>query len=187
MEQFYGREMVGVFDDLTAMQEAIAELGAEGFGRHQISVLGSDAAMKERFGITRLDAHTLEDNPDAPRSPNVSPQEVGVAQGVLVGGGIYTGMAAAVIASGGAMAPAAILSTVVLGAGGGLVGAALAKVLGDEYTRFFNNQVENGGMLLWVQTPGSTEEEKARRILGKHGARDIHVHDLAPGEPRSAA
>ena len=155
------REAVGVFHNFNEMQKAIAELEISGFERRHISVLGSETAMREKFGRTQEKPEQLENHPEAPRSPNVAPEEVGVAQGVIVVGSTAIGIAAAAIASGGFAIPgAAITSVIVGGVGGTVVGGILAKVLGDKYADFFQKQIDKGGLLLWVQTENAEKEKK---------------------------
>ncbi len=172
------REAVGVFDDYDRLQDAIAALGSANFGRHQISVLGSEEAVKDRFGQQQTPAQMLKDNPDAPRSMNIAPEELGVAQGVLMGAGIYAAVGAALLATGGMALPGAIVTTILVGAGGGAAGAVLAKMLGQKYAEFFQKQIDKGGLLLWVEVPDKEREEKALAILSEHGARDLHVHEM---------
>ena len=66
------------------------------------------------------------------------------------------------------------------GLGGGAVGGLLAKVLGDEYSDFFERQIKSGGLLLWVKTPTREKEEKAQKILKEFDASDVHVHQFSP-------
>jgi hypothetical protein len=173
------REAVGVFDDLEKMQEAIAELETLGFERRHISVLGSEAAMKDTFGKPQKSPEKLEDNSNAPRSANIAPEDVGVAQGVIVGGGTAAGIAAAVVASGGLLVPgAAITSVIVGGVGGVAVGSVFAKILGDKYSEFFQKQIDKGGLLLWVQTDTIEKENTASKVLQEYGAEDVHIHDI---------
>lgn len=172
------REAVGIFDDYDRMEKAIEILEEEGFGRHQISVLGSEAALKERFGTEQVSTQRLKDHPDAPRSPDIKREELAIGQGVLIGGGLFTGVAAAVIAAGGMAAPGLVTAAVLGGAGGSAVGAVLARLLGEKYAAFFQQQIEEGGLLLWVNTPDPAMEAKAQAILKEYGARDVHVHDL---------
>ncbi len=172
------REAVGIFDAYDPMEKAIEELQISGFGRHQISVLGTEAAVRKRFGEKHVKTELLVDHPDAPRSPDIKKEELGIAQGVLVGGGILTGVVAAVIASGGLAVPGIVTAAAIGGAGGTAGGGVLAKLLGDKYGEFFQNQIDQGGLLLWVNTPDKEAEAKAQAILKKYGAKDVHVHEL---------
>ena len=70
------------------------------------------------------------------------------------------------------MASAAALG----GGAGGLVGAWLAKLLGDQRARRVQEQLAHGGLLLWVRTWDAEEESRAIKILKRHSGRDVHVH-----------
>lgn len=172
------REAVGIFDDYDQLEQAIEALQVGGFARHHISVLGSDGAVKERFGAPHVQTGLLEDHPDAPRSPDIKKEELAIAQGALMSGGMLTGMAAAFIAAGGLAVPGLLATVLIAGTGGTAVGAVLAKLLGDKHAEFFQKQIDHGGLLLWVATPDVAAEGKAREILKRYGARDIHVHEL---------
>lgn len=172
------REAVGIFDAYDQMEETIGDLQISGFARHQISVLGTEAAVKERFGAPHVKTELLKDNPDAPRSPDIKKEELGIAQGLLIGGGTVTGVVGAVIASGGLAVPGAVMAAALGGAGGITAGGVLAKLLGDKYAEFFQKQIDQGGLLLWVNTPDKDAETKAQAILKKYGARDVHVHEF---------
>lgn len=173
------REAVGVFDDFGRMQKAIGALETSGFDRRHISVLGSEQALKEQFGTTEIRTRKLEDNPKTPRAANVKQEELGIGQGVLVGGGVLTGVVAAIIAAGGLSVPGTLVPTVLAGGvGGGVAGGVLARLLGNKYAEFFQEQIERGGLLLWVQVPTPELEQRAKKILTQFGAKDIHVHTL---------
>ena len=42
--------------------------------------------------------------------------------------------------------------------------------------RRLQEQLDHGGLLLWVRTWDVDEEERAIQILERHSARDVHVH-----------
>jgi len=173
------REVVGIFDDVNSMQEAISELEVSGFERRHISVLGNENALQEHFGKAELPTELLEDNPQTPRAANIKLEELGIGQSMLVSGGLLTGVVGAVIASGGLVIPGATVTTAVIGAAGGTAaGAGLAKLLGDKYAEFFHKQIEEGGLLVWVNTPDTEHESKAQAVLRKYGARDVHTHEF---------
>ena len=46
-------------------------------------------------------------------------------------------------------------------------------------------QLEHGGLLLWVNTPTAAERDSAVRILLDHGGTDVHVHDFAESGEQS--
>lgn len=173
------REVVGIFDNHIRMEETIADLENSGIGRHLISVLGSEAAIKKQFGKNNPASDLLKDHPQAPRSPDIKQEELSVAQGAIISSGILTGVVAAIIAAGAITLPGALVTTIMIGGvGGGAVGAILAKLLGDKYASYFQQQIDQGGILLWVTSPDTDIENKALAVLKEHNARDIHVHEL---------
>lgn len=168
------KEVVGIFDDKESLDSAVAELEVTNFSRDKLSVLGSQKAMEEHFGKAEVPPEKAEDDPDAPRSPPVHPEEETLGTAAIVGGGAYVGAVGLAVAAGAAFTVPAVLTAAALGGG---AGGVLAKLLGDYYTGHIENQIEKGGLLLWVQTPTADEEEQAKQIIEKHGGHDVHVRE----------
>jgi hypothetical protein len=59
---------------------------------------------------------------------------------------------------------------------GGALGAGVARLVGDRHAKNLQNQLEHGGLLLWVRTWDSGDEQRAVDILTKHSGHDVHVH-----------
>ena len=59
-----------------------------------------------------------------------------------------------------------------------VIGSLLAQWLGEEHGRHLQEQVERGGLLLWVRTWDAADEERATRILKNHSGEHVHVHAL---------
>ena len=174
------REAVGVFGSANDLQAAIDELLSSGFHRADLSLLASEEAVNEKLGGGFANVRAVEDNPVVPRKAYVSPEAIGDAQGGIVGGLVYAGAtvaAGAVVISGGTIAAAIVAATLVGGAGA-IVGALLAKWLGDNFAQYLQTQVDHGGLLLWVRTRDTKAEERATDILKRHSSRDVHVHTL---------
>ena len=74
--------------------------------------------------------------------------------------------------------PAIVAAAVIGGIGGGAIGAILTKVMGDKYKHHIEEQVEKGGLLLWVRTPDVEKEQLALEILKACGGHHVHVHDI---------
>ncbi|MCP5367204.1 MAG: hypothetical protein H6907_12125 [Hyphomicrobiales bacterium] len=183
LRQAFSREAVGVFASADAMQAAIDELLSSGFDRAEINLLAGEHAVREKLGHLYTRTAEAEDDPAAPRTAYVSPESIGDAEGGVIGALMYLPAslaAGAVVASGGTLAAAAGATALALGAGA-LVGAALAGVIGDHHARFLHDQLEKGGLLLWVLTRTAERESRAAEILSRHGARDVHVHGLRSG------
>jgi len=89
--------------------------------------------------------------------------------------------AGAVVASGGALA-LAIAAALGAGVGGGAIGAMLARIVGGQHAKRLEEQLERGGILLWVRTPDQRCEGLACDILDRHGAAGVHLHDLPAPE-----
>ena len=172
------REAVGVFTRLDDLQDAIDELLSSGFDRAELSLLASEQAIEEKLGHRFESVDGLADDPFTPRTAYVSTEAVGDAQGGLIGGLMSIGgmaAAGAVVASGGTLA-AVIAATAAAGGAGGLVGSILAKWIGDHHAHHLQEQLDRGGLLLWVRTWDVEDERRAVEILKKHSGGDVHVH-----------
>jgi hypothetical protein len=178
------REAVGIFHRAEDFQDAIDELLSSGFHRAELSVLASQSAVAEKLHGNCHEANALADDPQVPRSAYVSTEAIGDAEGALIGGFFYVGAtlaAGAVLASGGTLA-AAIAATAAAGGAGGLIGSLLARRVGYHHARYLEEQIERGGLLLWVHTRDPEREEKAVRILEAHCGDNVHVHPSSGGE-----
>jgi hypothetical protein len=174
------REAVGIFHRAEDFQEAIDELLSSGFHRAELSLLASQSAVAEKLRHHYRETSALADDPEAPRAAYVSTEAIGDAEGALIGGLFYVGAtlaAGAVLASGGTLA-AAIAATAAAGGAGGLIGSVLARRVGDHHGRYLQEQIERGGLLLWVHLRDDRIEERAVRILEAHCGENVHVHAL---------
>lgn len=174
------REAVGVFDSADALQAAIDELMGSGFDRAELSLLASEDAVKAKLGHLYRKASELEDDAVTPRAAYVSTEAVGDAQGAVIGGLMYVGagiLMGPVAFAGGSLV--AVIAAAAAGVGGGaLIGAALAKWVGDHHAHYLQEQLDHGGLLLWVRTWNADDEKRAVKILMQHSGRDVHVHAL---------
>mgnify|MGYP001818396261 CR=1 FL=1 len=174
------REAVAVFDDEATLEAAIDDLLSTGFDRAEISLLAGADTVEQALGHRFRKVAEVEDDAGAPRTVYVSKEAIGDAEGALIGGLLYVGAVAAagaVVATGGALA-AAITAAALAGGTGGLIGATLAKLVGDHHARHLQEQLDRGGLLLWVHLRDADHEDRALTILRKHSAHDVHAHDL---------
>lgn len=179
------REAVGVFHSPEELQAAIDELLERGFHRAEISLLASASAVDEKLGHRYRKISSVADDPIIPRAAYVSPEAIGGAEGGLIGVLMYVGAmaaAGAIVASGGTLA-AAIIGAALSGGAGGLIGTMLAQWVGEEHSHHLQEQVERGGLLLWVRTWDGADEKRAIEILKKHFGSHVHVHGL-PAQAR---
>lgn len=174
------REAVGIFHSEENLQAAIDDLLTNGFDRADLSLLASDEAVREKLGHGFTSVTELEDNTAVPTTAYIATESLGDAQGSVIGGLIYVGALAAlipVVASGGAIS-AAVLATTIAGGTGGVIGKAIARVLGQRHADHIESQLRKGGLLLWVRTWDESDENRAIRILTRYSGDDVHVHGL---------
>ena len=166
-EAYTIREAVGVFNHPEDLQGAIDELLSSGFDRAELSLLASEHVVEQKLGHRYEKVSLLADDPTIPRAAYVSSEAIGGAEGGLIGGLMYVGAAAtagAIVASGGTLATA-IAATALAGGAGGLIGSILAKWVGDHHAGYLQEQMNHGGLLLWVRTWAAEDEKRAVGIL----------------------
>lgn len=171
-------EAVGVFDKFEDFQAAFYDLRMVGFSRYDISLLAKQGVLEEKLGKAYWCASDLEDNPDAPRAAFVSEEAVGELEGAIAGGffflGSYIAMAAMLTA---ASTLAASIAAIAIGGSPALVlGVLLARRVGKQHKDYYANQIEHGGILLWVRVHDKSREDMAVKIMKGHSGRDVHVH-----------
>ncbi len=174
------REAVAVFENAADLEATIEELAGAGFHRADISLLASDAAVDAKLAHRYQRVERLEDDPSAPRAAYVSTPAVATGQGAAMAGLAYIGATVAagvVVASGGTMA-AVIAAAIAAGGGGGALGSIAAKWLGTRHAQTIEEQVNAGGLLLWVNIRDPEHERRALDILSHHSTRDVHVHEI---------
>lgn len=166
------REVVAVFDDTKALDEAVYALETQGFDRAAFSILASEDAVQEKLGHRYQTVKEVEDDPKAPRDTffsHVSRIEADVLPAPVLAS------IGALMFMGGAMVPVLIAA----GAGAAL-GAALSGVIHHHQAKRIEEQLARGGLLLWVNVRDAQEEATASKVLAAHSAHDVHVHEIAP-------
>ncbi len=172
------KEAVGVFKTTNDLQNAIRSLEGTAFPRQDISVMGSRSELQKIFGSKTVLPEFAMDNADTPRQAPARPEEKTIGTAGMIGGATYVGAMAMALTAGAVTFPAIITAAVIGGLGGGTLGAILAKIFGDRYNRHIEEQIEHGGLLLWVRTPDKDREELAKHIMIANGAYDVHVHQI---------
>lgn len=174
------REAVAVFDDHEDLVAAIEELEVAGFDRAQINLMTSRAAAEKKLGHAVKDIRELEDEPKVPLGGWIDRHELAEGRTALAVGLAYIGSFAAigaVVATGGELA-VVIAAAAAAGGSGGALGAWLGRRLGFRRAHELEEQLKQGGLLLWVQVRDQAQERKALDILGRHSTKDVHVHEL---------
>jgi hypothetical protein len=177
-------EVVGVFHTAEDLESAVDELLSSGFDRAELSLLASEDAVATKLGGYYNPTSEMADDPAVPRTAFVSTAAIGDAEGALIGGLAYVGATVAigaVVMSGGALA-VTVAAAVLAGGTGGLIGSVLAHWVGHHHAAYLHNQIENGGLLLWVRAWNASDETRAIEIVGRHAAEQIHSHGNCPAE-----
>lgn len=171
------REAVAVFDDVSSLEAAVEDLRTAGFAEEAISLLAGQDAVEKKLGRMYQRVEELEDDPRAPRTAFVSEKNLGERENRVVGSltVLPTVIAAGtVVASTGAVA-AAIVGTAIAGAA---LGTVLTHWMDQRHADRLQEQLDRGGVLLWVRTPSEEEERKAVEILTRYSAHDVHIHEI---------
>jgi len=172
------REVVGVFKSVEDMQNCIRELEGTAFPRQDLSVMGSRGDLEHIFGAKTVRPDFAIDNADTPRKAPSRPEEQTIGIAGMIGGSAYVGAMAFALSAGAVSMPILIASVVIGGLAGGALGLGVAKLLGSRYKRHMGEQIEKGGLLLWVRAPDADKQDTAKRIMIRHNGYDVHTHKI---------
>lgn len=177
-------EAVAVFHDVAKLQDAIDDLLVQNFDHAELSILAAEKTIRAKLGHGYGQTSEMEDDPDAPRISYVPNESLGNAQGGLVAVASYFPAVIgglAVVGSGGTVLAAAAAAAAAGGAGA-VIGAYFARMIGTRYSRLLQEQIDHGGIVLWVRTHDADHEQRALETLRRHAGDDVHLH--VPQEPR---
>ena len=178
------REAVGVFHDERSLQDAADELMVASFDRSALSLLASERAVEEKLGHKYTKVEDIEDDETTPRIAYVGTDSRVEAKAALTGGLAYVGAIGtigAIVASGGTITIALIGAAAAAGSGG-LIGTLLNRFINRHHAQYLEQQLNHGGLLLWVAIKTPEQEQKAIEILERRGAEHVHLHDLPGAE-----
>lgn len=176
------REAVAVFRDVAALEAAVEDLRADGFEAADLSLLAGQDAVERQLGHRYTRVEELEDDPKAPRTGYISLKGLADREDTVVSSMTVLPtmlVAGTVVASAGALA-AAVIGTALAGAA---IGTALTHFMDRRHADALHEQVQSGGILLWVRTSDPERERRAVGILTRHAAEDVHVHAIPAPVP----
>jgi hypothetical protein len=173
-------EAVAVFHDVSHLDAAVEDLRAAGFDKDDISLLATEQAVNRKLGHRYERVEELEDDPAAPRVAYRTRTSLGESEDRLIGSLTYL---PAVVAAGTVVASAGVVAAAVTGTAiaGALIGTVLSHWLDKSHAEHLQEQLDRGGLLLWVRTPDPETQQRALAILTRHSAHDVHIHRL-PGK-----
>ena len=171
-------EAVAVFHDAAKLDAAVEALKKAGFKNDAISLLASEHAVEKKLGHRYERVEELEDSEEAPRVAYRTQADLDDSEGTIIGSLTFL---PAVIAAGTVVASAGVIAAAVTGTAiaGALIGTVLTRWLDHKHADLIQEQLEHGGLLLWVNTPTEAERDSAVRILLDYGGTDVHIHDFA--------
>lgn len=174
------REAAAVFNSAKELQSAVDALLEAGFERSDLSVLGSEEAIREKFGADIPSVSELADNPETPRGTFVSSDARTEGEAAIAGIPVYLGGAgaAAVAALEGATILATAGAALGVGLAAGAVGLYAARRMEKRHADQIEKHLKDGGLILWVRAEEKPEEVKALEVLRNSGAHDIRVHTI---------
>ncbi|MEZ0223316.1 MAG: hypothetical protein ACAH83_02090 [Alphaproteobacteria bacterium] len=174
------REAVGVFNRPENLQAALDDLEQNGFMRQEISILAPNGTVGESLAHRYANVTLAEDDPKAPRTVFVPEEIIGELEGSLIGLPLYVFAIAGtcIVAGSGGTLLATMAAAAVAGAAGAGIGTLFAKYIADHHAQQLQEHVERGGLLLWAAVRDGEQERRARRILSRHSAHDVHIHEI---------
>jgi hypothetical protein len=160
--------VVAVFDELEALEGAVYELETRGFDRAAFSVLAGEDVVEQKMSHRYQRIKEVEDDLNVPRATFFSrisrleaeflPAPALAAIGVL------------------ALAGAGTLPVIVAAGSGAVVGAVFGRWMHEHNAKRVQEQLERGGLLLWVNVRNPHEEQTALEVLHSRSAHDVHTH-----------
>jgi hypothetical protein len=174
-----GREAVAVFEEVIELDEAIRGLMAAGFHEDDLSLLADRKTVEKKLGHTYEKVEELEDDPTVPRVAYRRPLDPAQAEGRFIGALTW---APPLLAAGAVVASTGLVTGLVIGAAvaSSLAGSVFGHVLDQRHAAWLQEQLDAGGILLWVRLEDEAAAAKAVSILTRHAVHDVHVHDVAP-------
>ncbi len=174
------REVAGLFRSWERLEATVEELERAGFDRAQINMITSRAEAERRLGRPIRDIHEVEEAPRAPVDVPLTDEDRHMVEvdltGILAAVGSFVALGP-LVATGGGLA-AAVAAALAGGAVGGSVGALLSRWIEHRWAERVEQLLEAGGLVLLVAVRDPAQERKAREILERAGAEEVHVHEV---------
>ncbi len=176
------REAVAVFEEVVDLDEAIRGLLAAGFEEKDLSLLADRRTVETKLGHAYEKVEELEDEPNVPRVAYRRPLDPAQAEGRFIGALTW---APPLLAAGAVVASTGLVTGLIIGAAvaGSLAGSVFGHVVDQRHANWLQEQLDAGGILLWVRLADDDAATTALSILTRHAVHDVHVHDIdAAGE-----
>jgi hypothetical protein len=174
------REVVGAFHSAEALEKAVTELGSSGWDKSEMSLLAQEGVFQPGLPAHGHDMQRAADEAELPRSPVVEDEDVRqgrtLATSLAAVIAAFAASGATILTGGGALA--AVIGAAAAGGGAGASVNAIGRWISGSRSHFLRDQVDQGGILLWVTVNSPEQERLAEEILRRHGGGDVHVHEI---------
>lgn len=161
--------VVGVFEDQSAAQKAVAELRRAGFA-------------EDHIGVVRRDTQGAAARQDIETGDATSNVGTGAATGAIAGAGVGALWALGIVTLGlpavGPVVAGGILASILASAAGtavagGIVGALVGLGIPEEQAQAYESEFHAGRTIVTVQTADRYRE--VEDLLHNHGAFNVHT------------
>lgn len=170
-------ELVAVFDAKDVLDDAVGALQSTGFSMADMYVLLPEDLVKKHPGHV---VPNPANDPNVLGGEQVDVRSMGVFQGALISVPAYI-LACLMIASftaNGANLGATIITAVVGGGIGGVLGVALFAWVKRGHFWRIKHHVDHGDLILWVVVRNARCEKRANEILARYPVRDYYFRSL---------
>ena len=175
MTEHKKEEVVAIFHDEAVMEKALMTIEAAGIAPDDIALLASCATVREKLGQRFKSVAELEDEPNAPRVAFTPAGAENQYQHTLIGALSYvaTGFGL-ILASSSGLAPMLLTATSVGGAVAS-TGEALKWLVGHRQAQRYAEQLNCGGLLIWVRVNDVAQARSVMTTLKNHGGTEVHL------------
>jgi hypothetical protein len=174
------REAVGAFRSADALEQAVSTLASSGWDRSEMSLVAQHGMFAPTLPADGKDMHRAADDPNVDRSPVVSKDDVRqgrtLATSLAMVVAAFAASGATILTGGGALA--ALVGAAAAGGGAAAAVNAVGRWAGGSREMFLRDEIEQGGILLWVKVRNEDQATKATEILRRCGATDVHLHEV---------
>ena len=162
------------------LQNAIDDLLSAGFDRAELRFLAGAHTVEHKLGHAYRKVSDIADDLNVPRAAYVSTEAIGGAQGALIGGLFYVGPSWPGSGRGfRGRSRGGICRSRNRRRRGRVVGSLLAHALGDHHANDLQEQIERGGLLLWVHSRDEDHQARSIGILKMYCGDNVHIHQTA--------
>ena len=171
---YHESEAVAIFGDEASLNAAVDALIQAGWEQDDMSLLGHS----DKVGKLQARAAELADKANVPRAAYVSPDSsVEGAVSAVAGPALLAGLGATAIVTSGGIA---LLPTLAITAGSatfaGGIGLLFARAFGRKHAKNVQDQILNGGLLLWVRAREPEKNDTLLAVLRENGGSHVHMH-----------